>query len=280
MNAHDPESRSLLEPALQIAIEAGRRILQFYGPQMTVTHKADQSPLTEADLAAHEYIADALRTLTPELPLLSEEGADVPYATRRQWSRYWLVDPLDGTREFIKCNGEFAVNIALIEDGVAVLGVIHAPAQKRSWIAAAGCGAHERTGDQHVPLRVRTVPAAPVFAVSRSHVDPRLKAFLEAVPGHSVISSGASMKFCQVAAGEADVYPRAGPTSEWDTAAGQCIVEQAGGRVLRLPDGTPLRYNQKASLLNPPFAVIGDPRHAWLPLLRRIGPPTLQCPVP
>ncbi|HEX4896295.1 MAG TPA: 3'(2'),5'-bisphosphate nucleotidase CysQ [Solimonas sp.] len=259
-----PTTAPLFDAVLRIAIEAGERILTIYrSPDFDVTRKDDDSPLTQADLAAHRHIVAALTALTPEIPVLSEEAADIPYATRSGWSRYWLVDPLDGTKEFIKRNDEFTVNIALIEDGVPTLGVVHAPALSQTWAAAQGQGAWQwRDGQKH-SIRTRAVPERPAFVVSKSHRDAALEAFLAHAPAHDAVSRGSSLKFCQVASGEADLYPRTGPTSEWDTAAGQCVVEQAGGIVLRTPELTPLRYNQKDSLLNPTFLVIGRPDYGW-----------------
>jgi 3'(2'), 5'-bisphosphate nucleotidase len=253
----------LLNAVIDIAKEAGEQIMTIYRGDFAVTHKRDASPLTQADLAAHRHIVAALQRLTPELPILSEEDADIPYATRRTWTRYWLVDPLDGTREFVKRNDEFTVNIALIDHGIAQLGVIHAPALGLTYAAAAGCGAWRWRNGVREAIRTRAVPARPVFAVSKSHRDAALDAFLATAPAHDSVSRGSSLKFCQIAEGAADLYPRTGPISEWDSGAGQCIVEQAGGLVLRTPELTPLRYNEKASLLNPTFLVIGDPRYGW-----------------
>ena len=258
----------LLDQALQLAQEAGAAIAEVYESDFAVTHKDDETPLTQADLASHRLILDALETWTPALPCLSEEAADIPFATRRGWTQYWLVDPLDGTREFVKRNGEFTVNIALVEDHRPVLGVIHAPALGLTYGAARGLGAFRLDAARRVPLRTRTLPARPTFLVSRSHRDPALDAILGRAPAHDAIGKGSSLKFCLVAEGSADFYPRLGPTSEWDTAAGQCIVEQAGGAVWRLPELGPLACNEKDSVLNPSFAVVGDPRHDWAAILK------------
>ena len=257
----------LLNHALDLAQEAGRRILAVYQSDFAVTHKEDESPLTQADLASHSLILEALARLTPELPCLSEEAADIPYATRRTWERYWLIDPLDGTREFVKRNGEFTVNIALVENHRPVLGVIHAPVLGLTYGAARGIGAFRLEGNRRTPIATRKLPATPTFVVSRSHRDPALATLLARAPAHEAVSRGSSLKFCLVADGTADFYPRLGPTSEWDTAAGQCIVEQAGGAVWRLPELTPLGCNEKDSVLNPSFAVFGDPGYDWATLL-------------
>jgi 3'(2'), 5'-bisphosphate nucleotidase len=247
-----------LPKVADISVAAGEEILAVYRQDFSVTRKDDNSPLTEADLRAHRLIVAALHKGWPQIPVLSEEDADIPYATRREWSRYWLVDPLDGTREFVKKNGEFTVNIALIVDGQPVLGVVHAPVTSETYAAAVGAGATLMAGGRSRPLRCRTAFERPVVLASRSHRDARTQTWLDALPPHDTLSCGSSLKFCLIAAGTADLYPRFGPTSEWDTAAGQCVVEQAGGRVLALPERTPLRYNTKDSLINSDFLVTGQ----------------------
>jgi 3'(2'), 5'-bisphosphate nucleotidase len=237
--------------------------MQVYVQDFPVEHKADRSPLTEADLAAHHLITAALARLTPRVPVLSEESAEIDWEIRRRWQRYWLVDPLDGTREFIKKNGEFTVNIALVEDGVAVFGVIYAPALDELHWGQRGVGAFIRDGGDDVPLASRR-PALPPLqvAASRSHRDPASAAAIERMGEVTPIGMGSSLKFCRMAQARMDVYPRFAPTSEWDTAAGQCLLEAAGGCVITL-DGQPLVYNSKASLLNPGFLALGDPALPW-----------------
>lgn len=255
--------RDLQERCLAIAEEAGRLIMEVYRQDFDVEMKSDQSPVTEADIAAHRSITDALGRLEPSLPCLSEEAAHADYEIRKHWTRYWLIDPLDGTKEFVRRNNEFTVNIALIDEHAPIIGVVHAPALKLSYVAAKGFGSERiRTGDRH-PIAVRRVPERPALAISKSHQNPELKSLLASLPPHDAISRGSSLKFCLVAEAEADCYPRTGPTSEWDTAAGQCVVEQAGGQVRTLPDWKPLRYNIKRSLLNPEFVVIGDVDYGW-----------------
>lgn len=261
------KENQLLDSILDISRDAGEHILRIYHSDFAVEHKDDNSPLTQADLAAHHHIVDALAKLDPRCPVLSEEAADIPYATRRQWARYWLVDPLDGTREFVKRNGEFTVNIALIEAGRPVMGVVHAPALGLTYGAAPASGAFRLDGPRRLALHARARPARPVFVVSRSHPDPRLAAVLARAPEHDAVSRGSSLKFCLVAEASADFYPRFGPTSEWDTAAGQAIVEQSGGAVWQLPERCALAYNTKESLLNPWFAVVGDADADWSGLL-------------
>ena len=254
----------LLLPVLELARAAGVQILKIYAQDFDVEHKDDRSPLTEADMAAHHTIVAGLQSLTPALPVLSEEEAAIPYAERSQWRTYWLVDPLDGTREFIKRNGEFTVNIALIVDHQPVLGVIYVPVSGVSYYASRGRGAsRQNSGHDAQPIHVRSWQGGHItVAGSRSHRDERFGRFLEQFDDHAIICMGSSLKSCLVAEGQADIYVRLGPTSEWDTAAAQCIVEEAGGKLLDTAMH-PLRYNTKESLLNPYFIVCGDARHDW-----------------
>jgi 3'(2'), 5'-bisphosphate nucleotidase len=248
---------------IEIAERAGAAIMAIYAQDFAVEAKADDSPLTAADLAAHRIICDGLVALTPEIPVLSEESAAIDWDVRRAWSRYWLVDPLDGTREFVKKNGEFTVNIALIEGHAPVLGVVHAPALDYTAHAERGVGAFLRDGVDDIAMFTRRPAMSPLnVAASRSHLDARTLAVLERIGEHERIGLGSSLKFCRIAEGRVDVYPRFGPTSEWDTAAGQCVLECAGGAVLRL-DGAALDCNRKASLLNPDFIALGDANLPW-----------------
>lgn len=256
-----------LAEVVRIAEAAGREILRVYAGGFSVTEKADASPLTEADLAAHRCITTALAGLSPALPVLSEEAADIPWATRRTWARYWLVDPLDGTKEFVKRNGEFTVNIALIENGVPVLGVVHAPAQSRTWAAAQGLGCFAWS-DTPQRLHTRKVPETAVLLGSRSHRDAIPPEHRLPLPPHELVERGSSLKFCAIASGEADLHARGPGPNEWDTAAGQCLVEQAGGAVLDVTTGAALRYNQRESLTNPPIAAFGDLTFGWPERLR------------
>ena len=251
------------ERLVQLARDAGEAIMQVYARDFAVETKADDSPLTAADLAAHRIICQGLAELTPDIPVLSEEAADIPWATRRGWPRLWLVDPLDGTREFVKKNGEFTVNIALIENHEPVMGVIHAPAFDELVHAERGTGCFLRRDGEDIALATTRPPAAPLrVAASRSHLTDRTRRLLDALGEHEPHGLGSSLKFCRLAEGTMDFYPRFGPTSEWDTAAGQCILETAGGAVLDL-QGEPLRYNTKDSLLNPDFLATGDPTLGW-----------------
>jgi len=258
----------LLDPARELASRAGERILEIYETEFDVEHKDDKSPLTKADMASHHCIVDGLRELTPDIPVLSEESATLPFGERSRWDWYWLIDPLDGTKEFIKRNGEFTVNIALVHGHEVALGVVHVPAKGVTYFACRSGGAWRQT-DGHAPERihVRDKAGSPVIvAGSRSHAGDSLKRFLDRLGEHELISMGSALKLCLVAEGRADVYPRLGPTSEWDTAAAQCVVEEAGGRVTTL-DMQPLRYNTKESLLNPHFLVFGDTNMGWARLV-------------
>ena len=254
----------LLEQVIAIARRAGERILDIYQRDFSIEHKDDRSPLTEADMAAHGIIVEQLQALSPRLPVLSEESAAIPFEERSKWSRYWLVDPLDGTREFIKRNGEFTVNIALIDRHEPVLGVIVVPVTGVCYYASRGYGAFVQRGkDPARRIQVRTLDrGSVVVAGSRSHAGDALLAFLDRLGSHELVSMGSSLKFCLVAEGKADVYARLGPTSEWDTAAAHCIVTEAGGRVTDTAM-QPLRYNTKESLLNPHFFASADTLHDW-----------------
>ena len=249
----------MLEIIQRIAREAGDEILKYYGKAFTVEAKADDSPLTQADRAAHTCICERLREVDGGLPVLSEESDESEIRERKSWRRFWLVDPLDGTKEFIKQTGEFTVNIALVEDGVPVLGVIYVPVHNWIYYAEAGQGAWKRIGGEApVAIRVRPADEANLAIVaSRDHAGPQVKALLERFPTARAKSMGSSLKFCLVAEGEADLYLRDVPTMEWDVGAAQCIVEAAGGQVLTL-EKAPLRYN-KDSLRNPALLTAGDP---------------------
>ena len=264
----DINTPELLEAVINIAEAAAREILDVYETEFNVDNKEDHSPLTAADMAAHKLICRKLPELTPGIPILSEESADIPYATRQTWQRYWLVDPLDGTREFIKRNGEFTVNIALIDQHKPVLGVVQVPVKHICYYAAEGVGAYKRELSKTISLRVKQTTTG-IFKVvgSRSHGSEKQMKFIEQLGNNvELMAIGSSLKFCLVAEGLVDIYPRFGPTSEWDTAAAQCIVEQAGGIVTDTAF-KPLRYNTKESLLNPEFLVIADRNFNWQPFL-------------
>lgn len=235
-----------------LARRAGAAILEVYAGSFAVETKSDDSPLTAADMASHRIIVEGLRGLSPDIPVLSEESGSIDWDVRRAWERYWLVDPLDGTREFVKRNGEFTVNIALCEGGKPTYGVVLAPATGATFVASPDTGAVEITNrDEHLALR--TVPDGPMRVVaSRSHGHDALDGFCQTFQVVEDVSVGSSLKFCLVAKGEAQLYPRFTPTSEWDTAAGQAVLESAGGSVVCL-DGSPLRYGKGGDNLNPFF---------------------------
>jgi 3'(2'), 5'-bisphosphate nucleotidase len=251
----------LLDAVIGIARQAGHEILEVYGRDFQSTSKADSSPLTEADLRAHHLIVAALSKLTPDFPVLSEESAEVPFAQRGLWQRYWIVDPLDGTKEFVSRNGEFTVNIALIEGQRPVLGVVHIPVSDTTYSGIPGFGAFREANERNrVRIGVKKIASKPLRVLgSRSHGNQVLSKALDALGPHELRVAGSSIKLCLVADGSADLYPRLGPTSEWDIAAGQAVVEAAGGQVVRLSDGLALVYNKRETLLNPDFLAFGDP---------------------
>ncbi len=266
MNLTDATAQEqLIDPLRNLADRAGRAIMEVYETAFEVEHKDDNSPLTAADRASHAIICNGLAELEPRLPVLSEESPPEALTDRLTWRRYWLVDPLDGTKEFVKRNGEFTVNIALIEDHRAILGIVRAPALDLEYVGATAAGAWRRRGDGSAEaIATAPAPAGPLCIVgSRSHPSGALAAYLERLGPHELKPMGSSLKICLVADGQADAYPRFGPTSEWDTAAAQAVLESAGGSMISL-DGQALRYNTKESLLNPHFLAVGDSGRDWL----------------
>ena len=258
----------LLADVRAYAEEAGRIILDYYDKPLPVDYKADNSPLTQADQASHRFLVEKLEAITPDIPVLSEESDPGSYASRQSWKRFWCVDPLDGTKEFVKkTTGEFTVNVALIDDREAVLGVVHVPVQGLTYFAAGGEGAYmQRLGEEPEPISTRPSSAGRLTVVaSRDHAGPEVAAMLENMASEGIevksASMGSSLKFCLVASGAADFYPRTVPTFEWDTAAAQCLVEAAGGRLMTR-DGKRLAYN-KEDLRNPSVFTIGDPDLDW-----------------
>jgi 3'(2'), 5'-bisphosphate nucleotidase len=247
----------LIEEIRALAAKAGEIILRYYEGGTEVRQKADASPVTEADEAAEVLIVDALRRLTPDIPVVAEELVAGGRTPEIGSGPFWLVDPLDGTKEFISRNGEFTVNIALIEGERPTLGVVSAPAVGRMWWGIVGEGAWcSGPGGKTRPIRARTRPAQGAIAVaSRSHADAETEAFLDKEGVAERISSGSSIKFCLLAEGRADLYPRFGPTMEWDTAAGHAVLLAAGGHVTT-PDGAPFLY-RKPGFRNPGFIATG-----------------------
>ncbi len=261
-----PELTSLLNPLLNMAYDAAEAILTVYARSQAITilTKADHTPVTQADYAAHHLLVQKLQQLTPALPILSEEATATDYSERKQWHTYWLIDPLDGTQEFINGTTEFTINIALIKQHKPVLGLVYQPMDHLCYYATAGQGAYKReTNGKVTKLGVRKKPDIPTIAISRRHNPEKLQALLAKVSDYQLLNLGSALKICKIAEGEADIYPRFGPTSEWDTAAGQCVLEEAGGQLINL-QGQPLMYNTKDSLLNPKFLAIGDNQYDWL----------------
>lgn len=253
----------LMHEVVRLARRAGEAILPFWRADVAVTTKADDSPVTAADLAAHQVIVQGLQALAPQIPVLSEEDCDIPVERRRQWQRWWLVDPLDGTKEFIAGSEEFTVNIALVEQGQVVFGVVAMPVNGRCYYGGRALGAWRSDGnDAARPIQVRTrPPEGERFTVvaSRRHSSPRQQALLAGLGarlGEPLLANiGSSLKFCLLAEGAADCYPRLAPTSQWDTAAAQGVLEGAGGEVLAL-DGQALCYQPRDSLLNEHFLAL------------------------
>ena len=248
---------------INLAKAAGEKIMAIYAHDFDVDYKDDLSPLTQADLASHHCIVDGLRELTPDIPVLSEESSEDEKRNRMSWETYWLIDPLDGTKEFIKKNGEFTVNIALVTNHQPVFGVVYAPALDVTYWGDKSSGAFKVEGgiEQAISVRSRSANTADWVVVGiRSHQSDEFKDFMKDYEDAEIISMGSSLKLCLVAEGKADLYPRLGLTSEWDTAASQAVVEAAGGQVLAFPEMKPLGCNQNAdSLLNPHFLVCASP---------------------
>ncbi len=260
--------RKTLEKVRGAVAEAGAEILRIYSDpdRFDTRHKEDHSPLTAADVAANKLLVARLRELTPAIPILSEESKQAPWHDRKHWEQCWVVDPLDGTKEFLKRNDEFTVNVALVRDHKPILGVVFAPALQKWYFAARHEGAWRQIGGGVMDrLHVAEKPADRPWKVvgSRSHGTPEVDAFVARLGEAEMVAMGSSLKLCLVADGSADVYPRLGPTSEWDTCAAQAVVEEAGGQVLDAETGEPLRYNARESVLNPHFIVCARPDPAW-----------------
>lgn len=263
-------STARLDEIVALARAAGDAIMAVYrGDDLGISHKSDASPLTLADLAAHQVITAGLHRFTPQIPILSEEDFSVTDAKRHQWTLFWLIDPLDGTKEFINRNGEFTVNIALIENGVPVLGVVYAPARDVCYYAAQGLGAfvqHNQLPAQPIYAQARVEGEMTKVVASRSHCDDRTRSLLNELGSYECISMGSSLKLCLVAEGVAHFYPRLGPTMEWDTAAAHAIVNEAGGIVCDVL-GQSLTYN-KSDMHNPAFFVLSATSQALAKTIR------------
>lgn len=248
---------SILPDVIKVADDASEKVLHIYQSDFKVNYKEDDSPITAADLASHDIIMRGLRNISRDIPILSEEGADISWEERKHWRRFWLIDPIDGTKDFTQRTGEFTVNIALIEDGVPVLGVVTAPALKEAFWGIKGEGAFKRDRTGHVH-RIRTSePRDPLRIVaSKNHLNDETRAFIDGLGAHETLQAGSSLKFCRIAEGHADIYPRMGPTSEWDTGAAHAVLLAAGGNVKTF-EGDALAYG-KEQILNPNFIAAGN----------------------
>jgi len=244
----------LIEQLIEISKEAGKAILEVYKTNFDYQIKEDLSPLTEADTRSNNIICERLKVLTPNIPILSEENSDVPFNIRSQWNQYWLIDPLDGTKEFIKQNGEFTVNIALIKNNTPILGIINVPATGETYWGSEENGSYYSSNDiSKKKISVSKNLGDPIRVVtSRSHKNANLENLLKNLDKYKLVRKGSSLKFCLIATGEADVYPRFGTTSEWDIAAGEAIVKFAGGYIVTV-DNQAMKYNTKENLLNSYF---------------------------
>ena len=254
-----PLNKQLIISTIEIAKEAGEAISQIYNSDFDYQIKKDLSPITAADRLSHKIITERLKILTPKIPILSEENCDIPFKARVQWADYWLVDPLDGTQEFINNNGEFTVNIALISNKTPILGIIHIPITHETYWGSKNKGSfYLNENDDVVSISVSNNHQNPIRIVaSRSHPSEMLNDLLDKIIDYEIIKIGSSIKFCHIASGQADCYPRFGPTSEWDTAAGEAIVRYAGGHMVTL-NGNLMNYNAKEDYLNPNFIVSSD----------------------
>lgn len=261
--------KTLIQNLLAIADRAGEQVMAIYQTDFQVDTKADDSPITAADIASHNIIMEGLKALTPDIPVLSEESASAPWAERQHWIRFWLVDPIDGTKDFTNRTGEFTVNIALIDRGEPVLGIVTAPALNEAFwgitqkigsdpiIQGGEAGAWKRGADGAIAqIQTATPPPEKRVMASKNHMNEETRAFIDSLGPHQLVQAGSSLKFCRIAEGRADIYPRLGPTCEWDTGAAHAVLAAAGGTVTRL-DGSPLRYG-KEDVLNPWFIAAGS----------------------
>ena len=257
-----------IENVIALVRETGAAIMDIYNKDFSIIHKSDNSPLTEADLTAHNILVNGLSKITPDIPVLSEESDNTVQKHRLEWPLYWLIDPLDGTKEFINRNGEFTINVALIRNGVPVLGIVYAPVLEALYWGELGKGAFKQEGTKMVkPITVAKVPSIPTgwrILGSRSHQSQAFQEFIKRLPGANVITMGSSLKLCLIAEGAADLYPRLSLTSEWDIAAGHAVIVAAGGQVFELSSMEPLVYNANPnSLINPFFVACAAPSFFW-----------------
>ena len=252
-------SDSMIQDLIYISKLAGNEILDVYDGSFDVTIKDDLSPLTDADRRSNQVITEKLESLYPEIPILSEEGKQIDFSNRKDWNLFWLIDPLDGTKEFVKRNGEFTVNIALIKNGNPIAGVVYAPVNSVCWYGAENFGSYKITGDADpIRINVKDDAESPIKIVSsRSHPSPKLQSYLDRFENHEIVGMGSSLKICLVADGSAHIYPRLGPTMEWDSGAGHAVLKFAGGYLTDTTTGNELIYN-KEILKNPDFICYGS----------------------
>lgn len=256
--------QALIDKLIRISKNAGDAIMDIYETKFDFDIKSDKSPLTKADLISNKIICSSLKKIAPDIPVLSEESSEIRYHERSKWKKYWLVDPLDGTKEFIKKNGDFTTNIALISENRPILGVIHVPAKNETFWGSKGIGAYHLIGDSVSNKKKISVSQQKKdnlrIVTSRSHPSRELKILLDKLGKFEVVSVGSSLKFCLIAKGEADCYPRLGPTCEWDTAAGEIIAESAGAIIVDL-ENNQIKYNEKENFLNPYFLVSNNQKN-------------------
>ncbi len=248
----------VLEDLIDISRKAGNEILDVYKASFEITLKEDLSPLTDADRRANAVITSMLESLYPEIPILSEEGKKINYEDRIDWNLFWLVDPLDGTKEFVKRNGEFTVNIALIKDGLPIAGIVYAPTKETYWYGAEGLGSYKMS-ENFPPIRIsveNNIDSPIRIVSSRSHPSPKLELYLSRFDDYEMVNMGSSLKICLVADSSAHIYPRLGPTMEWDSGAGHAVLKFAGGELIDRETGKELIYN-KEILKNPDFICYG-----------------------
>ncbi len=252
------ELDSIIQNLIEISKLAGAEILDVYEGSFDVTIKDDLSPLTDADRRSNQIITDRLESLYPEIPILSEEGKQIDYSIREKWDLFWLIDPLDGTKEFVKRNGEFTVNIALINHGKPIAGVVYAPVNSTCWYGSGKNGSYKLEGNSRpTKINVKSDAENPIKIVSsRSHPSPKLQSYLDRFTNHEIVGMGSSLKICLVADGSAHIYPRLGPTMEWDSGAGHAVLKFAGGYLTDVSTGNELVYN-KEILRNPDFICYG-----------------------
>ena len=255
----EKEIKGIITNLVEISISAGKEIMNIYSSSINYSIKNDGSPLTLADTKSHNFIVDSSKKLDPAIPIISEEGKKIPFHDRSNWSHFWLIDPLDGTKEFINRNGEFTTNIALIKNNIPIIGIVHSPVSKETYSGSELLGSYfiDRYGEERkLNINIANLNRIPRVALSRSHSSRKTEEFLKLLGKHQIIRSGSSIKFCMVADNKVDIYPRLSPTSEWDTAAGHAVAIYAGAEVYTYKDF--LEYNKKSNYINNNFIVTNN----------------------